>query len=47
MASVLLPYDYDPIAEHGVVVDLRTGALVATDGTVVWPWFEVDKQVVR
>ncbi len=36
MAPVLPPYEYLPIAEHGVVGDLRTVALVATDGSVDW-----------
>ncbi|MGI9658180.1 MAG: glycoside hydrolase family 15 protein, partial [Gaiellaceae bacterium] len=36
MAPVLAPPDYLPIAEHGVVGDLRTVALVATDGSVDW-----------
>ena len=28
--------DYPPIAEHGLIGDLQTAALVATDGTVDW-----------
>jgi GH15 family glucan-1,4-alpha-glucosidase len=36
MASVLPPYDYHPIGEHGVVGDLRTVALVTTGGCVDW-----------
>lgn len=28
--------DYLPIAEHGIIGDLRTAALVGTDGTVDW-----------
>ena len=36
MSPVLAPPDYLPIAEHGVVGDLRTVALVATDGSVDW-----------
>ena len=28
--------DYLPIAEHGVIGDLRTVALVGTDGTIDW-----------
>src|SRR5215469_16154 len=30
------PYGYLPIEEHGIVGDLRTVALVGTDGTVDW-----------
>ncbi len=30
------PADYLPIAEHGVVGDLHSAALVGTDGTVDW-----------
>jgi GH15 family glucan-1,4-alpha-glucosidase len=30
------PAGYLPIAEHGIVGDLRTVALVGTDGTVDW-----------
>jgi GH15 family glucan-1,4-alpha-glucosidase len=30
------PLDYLPIAEHGVIGDLRTVALVGTDGTIDW-----------
>ena len=36
MTPTLAPPDYLPIAEHGVVGDLRTVALVATDGSVDW-----------
>ena len=28
--------EYMPIAEHGVIGDLHTVALVATDGTIDW-----------
>jgi hypothetical protein len=28
--------DYPPIAAHGLIGDLQTAALVATDGTVDW-----------
>jgi len=28
--------DYRPISEHGVIGDLRTVALVGTDGTIDW-----------
>src|SRR3954451_13191853 len=28
--------DYPPIAEHGLIGDLQTSALVATDGTIDW-----------
>src|SRR5689334_13140177 len=28
--------DYPPIAEHGLIGDLQTAALVATDGSVDW-----------
>src|SRR3989475_4272117 len=28
--------DYLPIAEHGVIGDLHTAALVGTDGTIDW-----------
>src|SRR5688500_20247714 len=28
--------DYLPIAEHGIIGDLRTVALVGTDGTIDW-----------
>ena len=27
---------YPPIAEHGLIGDLQTTALVATDGTIDW-----------
>ena len=27
---------YPPIAEHGLIGDLQTAALVATDGTIDW-----------
>src|SRR6266700_3983731 len=30
------PHGYLPIEEHGIVGDLRTVALVGTDGTVDW-----------
>ena len=30
------PTGYLPIEEHGIVGDLRTVALVGTDGTVDW-----------
>ncbi|GAA4547537.1 glycoside hydrolase family 15 protein [Pseudonocardia xishanensis] len=30
------PDDYPPIAEHGLIGDLQTAALVTTDGTVDW-----------
>ena len=39
MTPTLAPPDYLPIAEHGVVGDLRTVALVATDGSVDWLCF--------
>src|SRR5688572_331805 len=29
-------YDYLPIAEHGIIGDLHTVALVGTDGTIDW-----------
>jgi hypothetical protein len=30
---------YPPIAEHGLIGDLQTAALVTTDGSVDWwPW---------
>ncbi len=35
--------DYQPIADHGVIGDLRTSALIGTDGTidwVCWPHFD-------
>ena len=35
--------DYLPIAEHGIIGDLRTSALVGTDGTIdwlCWPHFD-------
>ena len=35
--------DYLPIAEHGIIGDLRTSALVGTDGTLdwlCWPHFD-------
>ena len=28
--------NYPPIADHGLIGDLQTAALVATDGTVDW-----------
>lgn len=28
--------DYPPIADHGLIGDLQTAALVSTDGTVDW-----------
>ena len=30
------PHGYLPIEEHGIVGDLRTVALIGTDGTVDW-----------
>jgi GH15 family glucan-1,4-alpha-glucosidase len=30
------PVDYPPIAAHGLIGDLQTAALVATDGTIDW-----------
>src|SRR6201993_442654 len=30
------PVRYPPIAEHGLIGDLQTAALVATDGTIDW-----------
>ncbi len=30
------PADYLPIAEHGIIGDLRTAALVGSDGTIDW-----------
>jgi GH15 family glucan-1,4-alpha-glucosidase len=31
-----MPMDYPPIADHGLIGDLQTAALVAKDGTVDW-----------
>ena len=28
--------DYPPIAEHGLIGDLQTAALVTTDGSIDW-----------
>jgi hypothetical protein len=30
------PAEYLPIAEHGIVGDLHTAALVGSDGTIEW-----------
>jgi GH15 family glucan-1,4-alpha-glucosidase len=30
------PPDYPPISEHGLIGDLQTAALIATDGTIDW-----------
>ena len=35
------PADYLPIAEHGIIGDLRTAALVGSDGTI--DWFSPDR----
>jgi len=29
-------HDYLPIAEHGIIGDLHSAALVGTDGTIDW-----------
>ena len=36
MADQLMPGSSPSIAEHGLIGDLHTAALVATDGTVDW-----------
>ena len=42
--------DYPPIAEHGLIGDLRTAALVGTDGTIDWyccPRFDSPERLRR
>jgi GH15 family glucan-1,4-alpha-glucosidase len=41
---------YPPIAEHGLIGDLQTAALVTTDGSVDWfcrPRFDSPRSCVR
>jgi GH15 family glucan-1,4-alpha-glucosidase len=41
---------YPPIAEHGLIGDLQTAALVTTDGSVDWfcrPRFDAPRSCVR
>ena len=36
MADQLMPGSSPSIADHGLIGDLQTAALVATDGTIDW-----------
>ena len=42
--------DYPPIAEHGLIGDLQTAALVTTDGSIDWfccPRFDSPERLRR